>query len=169
MKDKIFSGLLLLAMIVMMGFISIGEASAQTSPFPPGCASALGYSATTGNPCNGTSTATSRPMPGCTSALGYSATTGKPCSGGDVALNFLVGCTSVNGYSSITGEPCNGTSVATNGFVALSPTYVGGSTNTPGLPTTGAGGEAPMNVLMMALSLGVVVLGSTYLVTKERP
>jgi hypothetical protein len=154
MKNKILSSILFLSVLVILGAFSANSAQAQSSPFPAGCASALGYSATTGLPCNGTNNATIGPLQGCETALGYSAVNGVPCSGGSVAIFFLAGCSSLYGYSSITGQPCNGTAIAT-----LEPI-----TPFPGLPTTGAGGNALFNVLALLASGGVVAFGLKYLV-----
>ncbi|MES2315535.1 MAG: hypothetical protein V4486_02240 [Patescibacteria group bacterium] len=144
----------LIVMFIVVG-VTTGVAQAQTASFPSGCASGLGYSATTGNPCNGTNTATNRYMPGCSSsALGYSATTGEPCSGGSVAIQWLAGCTSTVGFSSIDGSPCNGTARVT-------PVVLG--TSNPGLPTTGAGGNASMNIILLLASAGVAAFGAIYL------
>ncbi len=142
-----------------------GTSTATRNPtpnsfFPDGCASNLGFSSTKGNPCNGTSTATTNPMPGCTSALGYSSTSSQPCSGGPIAINFLGGCTSVYGYSAITGEACNGTDTAV--FIN------GGTTTTPGLPTTGDGGNASGNILTLLASGLVVLMGLGYIVKQSR-
>src|SRR3989338_7099516 len=112
MTKKFFIFVLLLAFALGIAFIGAGSTYAQTATFPSGCSSALGYSVTTGLPCNGTATATIGPLPGCTTALGYSVTNGTPCSGIGVALPYLAGCTSIFGFSAITSQPCNGTAVA---------------------------------------------------------
>lgn len=137
-------------LVVGLGFMGAGVASAQTATFPAGCTSALGYSITTGLACNGTATATIGPLPGCSTALGFSITTGAPCSGGPIAISFLAGCTSVFGYSTISGAPCNGTTV-----VSL-PT---GTPLPPVLPTTGAGGGALKNVILLMTSGMIAALG----------
>src|SRR3989338_8391462 len=136
-----------------------GTSTASTS-FPSGCTSVIGYSTTNGLACNGTFTATTTFFPGCTSTLGTSTFTGLPCSGGLVALPFLAGCTSVFGFSTITGQPCNGTFSATfdTGGVIVTD---------PGLPTTGAGGNAFANVLALLSSGGVMVLGSIFLARRK--
>lgn len=134
------------------GMIGAQNAHAQIT-FPSGCSSALGYSVTTSFPCNGTSVATPAPMPGCTTALGYSVTTGRPCDGASEAITFLGGCTSILGYSTATGAPCNGTAVATIGTVVP----------TPGLPTTGAGGDAARNIVLLLGSGLLSVFGITYI------
>ena len=114
--------------------------------FPAGCASGLGYSVTTGLPCNGTTVATGV-MAGCTTALGYSVTSGLSCSGTTTAISYLAGCSSIFGYSVITGQPCNGTAVAT------------AIVNAPLLPTTGEGGNALFNTLLLAGAFGLAILG----------
>ena len=159
MINKLALSVLLFALVISgVAFSSVSTAEAQTATFPAGCASGLGYSATTGLPCNGTSVATARYMPGCTSALGYSSINGRPCSGGSVAIQWLAGCSSTIGYSSITGEPCNGTAVAT-------PVIVSG-TGSLGFPTTGAGGDASRNVMLILTSALAMLLGSLYLARK---
>lgn len=50
----------------------------QTTGYPAGCTSAVGYSTTTGLSCSVTTTLPT----GCTSTVGYSPTTGLSCSGG---------------------------------------------------------------------------------------
>lgn len=164
MQRKIF--VLVLIAIFVMGLFSI-NASAQTADFPAGCSSGWGYSVTTGDPCSGEENVINS-LPGCSTPLGYSTSNGEPCSGGDVALLFLRGCSSIYGFSTISGRPCNGTNVASiqGGGIYVPPAYNPGA---PGLPTTGASGNAPMNILFMIISLTIAVLGSTYLVTKERP
>ena len=131
-----------------------------TTTFFPGCTSVIGYSTFTGFPCNGGVFATTTFFPGCTSTLGTSTFTGLPCSGGLVALPFLAGCTSVFGFSTITGQPCNGTFSATfdTGGVIVTD---------PGLPTTGAGGNAFANVLALLSSGGMMVLGSIFLARRK--
>ena len=152
MKTKIISMVLFLAIVFVVGFTSTKSADAQTVSYPEGCASALGYSVTTGHECNGTSNATDAPMPGCTTALGYSVTTGDPCSGSSVALQYLAGCSSLYGYSTRSGQPCNGTSVA----VPIPGT-------TPGLPRTGVEGNAIVSILLMTISGLVAIFGLAYL------
>jgi len=149
-----FLGSFLVLLLVVSGSFGVQSAEAQAVTFPPGCSSALGYSATTGSPCNGTNTATARFMTGCTTALGYSATTGAPCSGASVAIQWLAGCSSTIGYSSVDGAPCNGTMVATP--VVFPPTA-------PGLPTTGAGGMVMLNTILLLSSLALAAAGSLYL------
>ena len=150
-----FSVLLIALIVGGVGSFVSQTAEAQTATFPAGCSSGLGYNATTGQPCSGTSTAIPKFMPGCTTALGYSSTTGLPCSGSSVAIEWLAGCTSKLGYSSVDGTPCNGTNVAT--FVVVPP-------SSPGLPTTGFGGNALSNVILLLSFLTLAVAGATYLV-----
>ena len=166
MKNKLFS--LVLSFVVIfgvVGFLGADNASAQTASFPQGCSSALGYSVTTGNPCNGKSTATMS-VAGCATALGYSTVNGAACSGGDVAISYLAGCSSIYGYSVITGMPCNGTAVA---YFQGSGTYippasnVGGNVYTPGFPATGLGDNALNNILLLAASGLLASLGIVYL------
>jgi hypothetical protein len=156
MTKKIFSFAVLMMLIVAFAGFTTQKASADAS-FPAGCSSALGYSVTTGSPCNGTATATVGFLPGCSTALGYSVTNGAPCSGSSVAIQYLAGCTATTGYSTITGAPCNGTTVADP--VISVPT-------TPGLPTTGAGGNAPWNVVSLVCSGLAVLGGALYLVRR---
>jgi hypothetical protein len=134
------------------------------SPFPGGCTSALGYSITTGQPCNGTGTVTNAFLPGCTTALGYSTTNGVPCSGGTTVLQYLAGCTAITGYSTINGAPCNGTGIATPVVTVPIPVDPG---TAPGFPTTGAGGNSPINTLALIISGALSTLGVVYLVRRE--
>lgn len=169
MTNKLLS-LVLLPTLVFAFFGAFSVANAQVAtpvPFPTypsGCSSALGYSITTGLPCNGTSVATNAPMPGCTTALGYSVTTGIPCSGGSVAIPYLAGCTSIFGFSTITARPCNGTAVAEGTVVVTPPPVI----IVPGLPTTGAGGNAFANIALLLSSGLVSILGIAYLVRRSR-
>src|SRR5579862_4146056 len=89
----------LFVFILSLGFVS--SANAQSASYPNGCTSALGYSVTTGQTCNGNSNATIGPLPGCSTALGYSTANGAPCSGGPFAISYLAGCSSTSGYSTI--------------------------------------------------------------------
>lgn len=167
MKTKIFSLVLSFAvMFGVMGILGVGVASAQTASFPSGCSSALGYSITTGDPCNGTNTATIS-VPGCYTALGYSTINGAACSGGDVAISYLAGCSSIYGYSVITGMPCNGTNIASipggGGAVVTPGGNVSGTVTTPGFPTTGLGGNAMNNIILLAASGLVASLGIVFL------
>jgi hypothetical protein len=148
----------ILFIAILFAFLGANFASAQVvapndGSFPSGCATGLGYSATTGLPCNGESTATPRNLPGCTTPLGYSATTGEPCSGGDIAISWLAGCTSTAGFSSITGEACNGTVAASSG----------GGGSTPGLPQTGAGEYAALTIASLLGLAGITAWGVKYL------
>ncbi|HEY4494289.1 MAG TPA: LPXTG cell wall anchor domain-containing protein [Candidatus Paceibacterota bacterium] len=162
MTKKILS-LTLLSLFVLFSFaFTAGTASAQTATFPAGCSSALGYSVTTGLPCNGTSTATIGFIAGCTTALGYSITTGVPCSGGPIAINYLAGCSSIFGYSVITGAPCNGTNVATIDPGTVTPTP------TPGLPQTGASDNALVNIALLISSAALAAAGTLYVVRNRR-
>ncbi len=155
MKIDIFSLVLSIAVIFgAIGFTGVQSANAQTASFPAGCASGLGYSVTTGNPCDGTSTAIMGFLPGCPSALGYSTANGAPCSGGSVAIAYLAGCSSIYGYSTINGWACNG---ATFGPA------VGGTIYSPGFPTTGFGGNALSNILLLAVSGLIASFGLMYL------
>lgn len=158
MKTK----LAFLAVLTMMVFgvvsVSVRNADAQTALFPSGCSSGFGYSATTFTPCNGTvNSPLISPLPGCTTPLGFSSTTNLPCSGTSVAISFLAGCSSTSGYSVISARPCNGTLVATG---------VGSTPVVPGLPTTGDGGNALENVLILIAS-GLLALIGTALFAKE--
>src|SRR3989338_6068660 len=136
MTNKFFSIVLSFAFVLgSFGLFNVASAQVATPvpfpTFPAGCSSAIGYSITTGLPCNGTSAATLS-ISGCATVLGYSVTTGTPCSGISVAIPYLAGCTSIFGYSTITARPCNGTAVA-EGVVTPPP----GVIVVPGLPTTG--------------------------------
>jgi hypothetical protein len=166
MKKIIFPLVLSLA-IVLSGVGAFGSQSAlaQTATFPSGCSSALGYSVTTGLPCNGsTDDATMGPLPGCTTALGYSITNGAPCSGANVAISFLAGCSSIYGYSVITGAACNGTTVAS---IQPGTPFIPGTTfgdfTSPGFPATGFGGYALSNILLLVTSGLVASVGSYYI------
>lgn len=151
MTKNIFSFLLLIMLVV--GFASFNKASAET--YPEGCSSAIGYSITTGQTCNGENEAITGFLPGCTTALGYSTVNGAPCSGGEEALQFLAGCTDITGYSTQTGAPCNGTSVAT-----LS---TGGTPGTPGLPLTGPSSDL-MTTIATLIGAGLFsIFGFRYL------
>ncbi len=158
MKTKIFT--LVMALTLVLGIAGFaGSAEAQVAfPFPAGCSSGLGYSITTGTPCNGTGVATMGPIVGCTTALGYSNLTGVPCSGTSLKIDFLAGCSSLIGYSTIDTKPCNGRSVAT--------TFPASSVSNPGLPTTGAGGNSEGNIALLLASALVAALGIGYLVRK---
>src|SRR3989344_765350 len=76
MKNLLFAGVLLLAVLVPVSLL--GAQEVVDSFLPPGCDSFTGFSATTGEPCKTKTTPTNLP-PGCTSNSGYSATTGEPC------------------------------------------------------------------------------------------
>jgi hypothetical protein len=138
----------------------------QTTPYstavpPAGCSSALGYSVTNGAPCSGTSTVIPRFLGGCSSALGYSTVNGVPCSGSTTVLQWLKGCSSIYGYSTIDGMPCNGTLTVQNAPMTTIPT-------TPGLPTTGSGGNALLYTLTLALSAIFAIAGSVYLIRNRK-
>ncbi len=169
MANKIFSSVFLFA-FALLGFGVFGVASAQVATpvpfptFPAGCASGLGYSVSTGSPCSGTAIANTSPLPGCSTALGYSVTTGAACSGVAVAIPYLAGCTSIFGYSSITAQPCNGTAFAEGAIVPppVPPVII------PGLPTTGAGGNAPLNIALLLGSGIISLLGVAYFVKRSK-
>lgn len=155
MKNKILFTFLSLALVFGAVSFTANTAHAQVAPsFAVGCTSNLGYSVTNGNPCNGTAFATMN-ISGCTTALGYSVTTGVPCDGSSVAIEFLAGCSSINGNSTISGALCNGESSPAVTVVT-----------TPGLPVTGAGTNALVNLALL-LSLAFVAIASgTYLARK---
>jgi hypothetical protein len=157
MKTKAF--LLILALVLLGSAAGAGSAEAQTASFPAGCTSAIGYSVTTGDACTGTNQAITGFLPGCNSALGYSTTNGAPCSGGTVAIQWLAGCSSILGYSTVNGMPCNGTAVAT--LSTTIPPY------SPGLPTTGLGGNAFANILFLGSSALVAALGLMFVSRKS--
>ena len=150
MKNKILLTFFSLALVFgAISFTGVQTAHAQTAPsFPAGCTSNLAYSVKNGMPCNGTNVATMNIL-GCSNAIGYSIYSGAPCDGASVAIQYLYGCTSVYDYSVISGAACNGTTIA-----QLSSNIV-----TPGLPVTGAGTNAIVD-LMLLFSLGVVAVGS---------
>lgn len=162
MTKKIFS--LFTFMFLIVGLFAInGSQKVNAETYPEGCSSAIGYSITTGNPCNGTTnSAITSFLPGCTTALGYSTTNGVACSGGNDALLYLAGCSSLSGYSTATGAPCNGTSVVT-GVVTPTPT-----TPTPGLPQTGKGGDAMRNNILLIVSGILFIIGLKYIVRKPQ-
>jgi hypothetical protein len=151
MKNKILFAFLSLVLVFgVAGFAGTQTAHAQTAPsFPVGCTSNLAYSVTNGLPCNGTGVATMNIL-GCSTALGYSILNGAPCDGSSVAIQYLYGCTSIYGFSVVSGAACNGTAV-----VQLSSDVI----TTPGLPVTGAGTDALLNLTLL-LSLAVVAVGS---------
>jgi hypothetical protein len=156
MKNKILFSLFALALVFgVVGFA--GTIHAQVAPnFLAGCTSDLGYSVTNGSPCNGTAIATLN-VPGCTTVLGYSITSGAPCDGASVAIPYLNGCTSVYGYSTLSGAACSGTNL-----VQYDPT----ATTTPGLPVTGAGTNALVDLTLL-FSLAVVAVGSGIYLAKK--
>jgi hypothetical protein len=169
MKNKILFGFLSLALVFgVVGFTGAQLAHAQVVPtFPVGCNSNLGYSITNGLPCNGTSIATSY-IAGCTTILGYSITNGATCDGAAVAIPYLNGCSSVNGFSIVSGAPCNGTMNATTDPSIAAASTVTTTTVTPGLPVTGAGNNALVNLALL-FSLAVVAVGSgVYLSRKTK-
>ena len=160
MKNKILFAFLSLALVFgVVGFAGAQIAHAQVVPsFPIGCTSNLGYSVTNGTPCNGTAFATMN-IAGCTTALGYSVTTGIPCDGSSVAIQYLAGCSSIYGFSSISGAACNGTSVVQSTTPPVT---------TPGLPVTGAGSSALVNMMLLLSSAIVAVVGSVYVAKKNK-
>ena len=170
MIKKILGSFFLLALILSGVGLAAQDASAQTPvpnpfpTFPAGCSSAIGYSVTTGLPCNGTSAAATL-QPGCPTVLGYSTVNGTPCSGISVALPYLAGCSSIYSFSTITGAPCNGTAFVSM-FPPTTPPVV--IITDPGLPTTGAGGNALSNILALLSSGVVMVIGSAFLARKYR-
>ena len=193
MKNKLAISFLALTLILSGLGLVAGTAEAQVATFPAGCTSTVGYSTTNGAACNGTSTATTSFMSGCTSTIGYSTTTGAacnggttattsyfagcsstlgsstvtglPCSGGTTALPYLAGCTSTLDYSTVNGAPCNGTSVATTSSgTSIPPVTI----TTPGLPTTGAGGDAAANLALLAGSGLLALCGIVYFVRRSK-
>lgn len=165
MKNKLLVSVFLVTLIVSgIAFFGTQPTQAQVAYFPPGCSSALGYSVTTGAACSGTPIGIPRFPEGCTTALGYSVTTDLPCSGSSIAIQWLAGCSSLIGYSTIDGAPCNGTPIATTSEIIPPPITI----TSPGLPVTGAGGNAFWNVVLLLFSGTVAVMGSTYLVSNYR-
>ncbi len=127
--------------------------------FPNGCSSAIGYSITSGLPCNGTSSATMAII-GCASPIGYSITSGIPCSGASEAIPYLAGCTSTYGYSTMTSAPCNGTNVAT--------TIYANPNTTPGFPTTGTGGPTLAIALLLLLTVGLIIISGMAYAARQK-
>ena len=160
MRTKAF---LLVLALVLLGSAGVGanSAGAQSATFPAGCGSGLGYSVSTGDPCNGTDSATIGYLPGCTSALGYSTINAVPCSGGSIAIQWLSGCSSSLGYSVANGMPCNGTATAS---LATSPVYYPPA---PGFPITGLGGNALANILFLGSSALIAALGLRFILSKK--
>ena len=78
----------------------VGNAG-NSANFPAGCNSTVGFSATTGMPCNGASGAFPA---GCSSTVGYSSTTGMLCS---ATSSLPAGCNSAVGFSPTTGVSCS--------------------------------------------------------------
>jgi hypothetical protein len=89
--------------------------------YPAGCASASGYSATTGMACN-TGTMVMTLPAGCASSSGYSPTTGVSCATGVSTVTTLpAGCVTSSGFSSTTGASCaTGVSVSQSGPLSVS-------------------------------------------------
>jgi hypothetical protein len=133
--------------------------------FPLGCTSSFGFGVN-GVPCNGATTlgvagGVTFNLPGCSSTLGYSSVSGLPCNtvAATSTVNgyiLLPGCSSTVGYSRVTGQACN------------SSVFIGGinDPSTPGLPSTGAGSEAPIAIALLVLSAGLVAYGVTNLVRR---
>jgi len=115
--------------------------------FVCGCTSTSGYSATTGNACDGSIPST---VVGCSTTSGYSSVNGNACDGSTPtpAPTYPAGCTSTSGYSSTNGEPCGGTTSAPTVTLTVSPNnvaYGGSSTltwsSTNATSCTGYGGN----------------------------
>jgi hypothetical protein len=161
---KIFSLLLTFAFVIAVNAFTAPQADAAVI-FPAGCTSAIGYSVTTGLPCNGTASA-SMMIAGCPTVLGYSVTTGVPCSGSTEAIFYLAGCTSIYGVSAISGQACNGTNIVT----VLDPVIPAPSVTpvipvfpaVPGLPTTGSGGMASLYTLGFVSAAILATIGIGY-------
>jgi len=84
---------------------------AVSGNFPAGCASASGYSSTTGMACYALP---SSGLPaGCSSTVGFSPTTGVACSTTST-VTYPAGCSSAAGFSSTTGQACSGTGTVVN-------------------------------------------------------
>src|SRR3989344_4253063 len=157
MTNKLFS--LVFLGVLVFGVFALSEpvnVEAQVASSPPGCNSVIGYSSTTGLPCNGGIAAQTALFPGCTSVVGVSTMTGLPCSGGTTPLSFLPGCTSIYGVSSINGLPCKGLAVAT-------PFPPG----VPGLPITGSTGNTLENLGLLTAS-GILALLSIGILARRR-
>lgn len=160
---KIFTSIVF-SLILLLG---VGFAAQQAhAQVAGGCGSTAGYSTTTGVSCNG---AVVIPI-GCTSTAGFNSNTGQPCNGATAQMNgyngitvgannFLNGCVSTNGYSATTGYPCNMVvnGVVYNGFPVTTPVVI--NPGSPGLPTTGAGQNALINIAVLLGSAMVAFFG----------
>lgn len=134
----------------------------NTVGLPTGCASAIGFSTTTGNSCLPATTIVANSnanLPaGCLSASGFSSTNGNACNGSTpVQPTYLSGCTSTLGWSSTTGKACDWSTkqnpaypagcLSTSGFSSVDgkacdgstpvpPVYLSGCTSTSGWSST---------------------------------
>lgn len=140
--------------ITFSGYITPKVQAAQT--FPTGCSSAIGYSITNGNPCNGTSNATER-LAGCPSVIGYSTSNGNACSGTSEAILSIEGCNSMFGYSLTNGNPCNGKLIAEFYYAPII---------TPYLPTTGVAPISLTNIAFLSM-LGLLAIGGVVYATRK--
>lgn len=169
---KLFSSIIFsLALLVGIGFAT-QYAHAQVA----GCMTTNGYNTTTGMPCSGT---TAVPI-GCLGTAGFSSATGTPCNGLSAAANsyngntvdtngYLNGCLSTSGFSATTGYPCN---MAVNGIMytgngttvntGVPPIITPPTTVNPGLPTTGAGQNALLNLGALLAAALVAAAGIRY-------
>ena len=157
-----------LALLLSIGFAA--HANAQSAS----CVSTGGYNPVSGLSCNG---ATVAPL-GCNNTAGFSSANGTPCNGETPAANgyngiavgsnnFLNGCYATMGYSATTGYACN---TAINGIVyagtlgtinvGLPGTDTTPSLTAPGLPTTGDGSNAIVNIALMLALASVAVVAS---------
>jgi hypothetical protein len=139
-----------------------------------GCTSPAGFSTVNGQPCNGltiagngsTGAAYTTFFPaGCTSASGFSTVNGVACTTG--VVTYLNGCSgTLTGFSTSTGLACSLASGINAGIIAGANTGTGTGgtgTGTPGLPSTGAGGNALMNIALLLVAGGIAAVGATYL------
>ncbi len=164
---KILSSVLFtLALLIGVGF------TAQVHAQAAGCSTSGGYNPNTGMSCNGSTVV---PL-GCSSTAGFSTVNNTPCNGSTVVANsyngtmvnsntYLNGCSSTAGFSTTTGYACN---TAINGIIYAGPTV--GTVNiglpgvttitptSPGLPTTGAGNNLIVNILLLTSAAIVTVV-----------
>lgn len=168
----IFSLMFSFALLVVVSTASIASAQTATS-----CSSTAGYNTVNGTSCNGQQSTV--PI-GCSSTTGFSSNNGMPCNNMTASANnyggslvgqngYLDGCNSIVGYSATTGMQCN---LAVNGVI-----YTGNGTtvsaNTPVVtypgqeivefPTTGAGQNALMALLVLLTTATAIVLSTRYL------
>lgn len=178
-----------LAAAVILALGIFGAHTTKAQALPAGCTTTNGYSTTTGGACSGTTTYAA----GCTTGAGFSATTGAACNNATLSSNgyagsagvngYLNGCTSTNGFSTTNGLACTtafnnvmiGSLLAPAGCFSASGystvsgqicnlyADIGNEEQTPGLPTTGAGGNAAQNIALMLLTGAIALFGLSYI------